>query len=83
VRADVELETLQGGTLRACTLTSEKRATGLKPSLRYMGLLIEGATEHSLPADWIAMLRDIPAEEESAAAKVARVLLDKVIRKRG
>ena len=79
---DVELETLQGGTLRACTLTSEKRATGLKPSLRYMALLVEGAMEHGLPENWITMLRDIPAEEESEAAKAARALLDRVIRKK-
>jgi hypothetical protein len=81
-RADLDLETLQGGTLRACTLTSEKRGTGLKPSLRYMALLIEGATEHGLPDDWIAVLRGIPAEEESEAAKAARALLDRVIRKK-
>src|SRR5262249_38913350 len=82
VRADLELETLQGGTLRACTLTSEKRGTDLKPSLRYMALLVEGATEHGLPDHWIAMLREIPAEEESEAAKVGRALLDRVIRKK-
>jgi hypothetical protein len=82
VRVDLGLEALQGGTLRACTLTSEKREADLKPSLRYMSLLIEGATEHGLPEDWIAMLRGIPAEEESEAAKAARALLDRVIRKR-
>jgi hypothetical protein len=40
-----------------------------------MALLIEGAVEHGLPDDWIAMLREIPAEEESEAAKAARALL--------
>ena len=79
---DLDLETLQGGTLRAWTLTSDKRSTGLKPSLRYMALLIEGAAEHGLPDDWITMLREIPAEEESEAAKAARALLDRVIRKK-
>ena len=79
---DLDLETLQGGTLRAWTLTSDKRSTGLKPSRRYMALLIEGAVEHGLPGDWIAMLREIPAEEESEAAKAARALLDRVIRKK-
>ena len=60
----------------------QKRADDLKPSLRYMALLIEGAVEHGLPDDWITMLREIPAEEESEAAKAARALLDRVIRKK-
>jgi hypothetical protein len=46
-----------------------------------MALLVEGALEHGLPEDWVSMLRAIPAVEESAAARAARGLLDKVIKK--
>jgi hypothetical protein len=46
-----------------------------------MGLVIEGAREHGLPDDWIATLRAVPAIEESAAAKLARDLLDRVMKK--
>ena len=82
LRAELDVETLAGAALRAVTLTSSKRGDGIRPSTRYMSLLIEGAIEHGLPEDWIAMLRGVPAVVESAAAKAARVLLDQVIRKR-
>ncbi|HWP64644.1 MAG TPA: gamma-glutamylcyclotransferase family protein [Candidatus Limnocylindria bacterium] len=81
VRVELDLETLSGEVLHGCTLASDKRATGLQPSLRYMALLVEGAIEHGLPDDWIAMLRAVPAIEESEEAKAARALLDRVIRK--
>ena len=82
VRAELGVETLAGEALQAVTLTSTKRGDGLQPSTRYMGLLIEGAIEHGLPDEWIAMLRAVPAIEESAAAKAARALIDRVIRKK-
>jgi gamma-glutamylcyclotransferase len=82
VRAELDVETLAGEARRAITLTSTRRGDGLRPSTRYMGLLIEGAIEHGLPEHWIAMLRAVPAVEESAAAKAARALLDRVIRKK-
>jgi gamma-glutamylcyclotransferase len=81
-RTELDVETLAGEALRAVTLTSTKRGDELRPSTRYMGLLIEGAIEHGLPEHWIAMLRAVPAVEESAAAKAARALLDRVIRKK-
>lgn len=81
---EIEVEPLDAANaaLRAFTLTSEKRAADLRPSMRYMGLLIAGALEHGLPEHWIAMLRNAPAVEETAAAKAARALLDRVIKKR-
>ena len=82
VRAELGVETLAGDALSAVTLTSTKRAEGLRPSTRYMGLLIDGAIEHGLPEHWIAMLRDVPAVEESAGAKAARALIDLVIRRK-
>jgi hypothetical protein len=84
-RAEIMVEPLEAGAdaLHAFTLTSEKRVSGLRPSTRYMALLVEGALEHGLPGDWIAMLRAIPAVEESAMAKAARGFLDRVIKKPG
>jgi gamma-glutamylcyclotransferase (GGCT)/AIG2-like uncharacterized protein YtfP len=58
------------------TLTSPRRDPTLSPSTRYMSLLIEGALEHGLPAEYVAFLRTIPATEESAAAKLVRPMLD-------
>jgi hypothetical protein len=46
-----------------------------------MGLLIEGALEHALPDEWVAMLRAVPAIEESDEAKAVRGLLDRVMKK--
>jgi hypothetical protein len=42
--------------VRAWTLASGFAAKGRKPSARYIGLLLEGAREHGLPAEWIAHL---------------------------
>ena len=77
----VEVMPVPGEILQAVTLTSEKRGDSVQPSLRYMALLIEGALEHALPDDWIAMLRAIPAIEETEEAKAMRALLDRVMKK--
>jgi hypothetical protein len=55
-RVEIELETADGERLRACTLVSPFAGTGRKPSARYIGLLLEGAREHGVPAEWIARL---------------------------
>jgi gamma-glutamylcyclotransferase len=60
----------------AFTLTSERRDAALCPSTRYMALLIEGAIEHGLPAEYVDSLRAIRAQEESHAAAALRPLLD-------
>src|ERR1700752_2058813 len=41
-------------------LASDRRDATLKPSAVYMALLIEGAIEHGLPDDYIALLRRVP-----------------------
>ena len=33
--------------------------SGRKPSARYLGLLLEGAREHGLPADYVAQLEKL------------------------
>lgn len=68
--------------LRVQTLTSERRDPSLRPSDRYMSLIVAGAEEHGLPADWIAFLRTIPTRPESAESRRFRPLLDDVMRRR-
>ncbi len=62
--------------LDAFTLTSERRDSGLCPSTRYMALLIDGALEHGLPADYVDFLRGIRACAPSSASEALRPLLD-------
>lgn len=66
--------------LRARSLSSAKRDDRLKPSTRYMQLLIEGALEHGLPEHYITALRAMPAEPEKAAARAARGMIDAAMR---
>jgi len=68
--------------LHVQTLTSDRRDPSLRPSDRYMGLIVAGAEEHGLPADWIAYLRAIPTRPESVESKRFRPLLDDVMRRR-
>ncbi len=66
---------------RAFTQVSDKRTPELRPSAHYMALLIEGAEEHGLPIEWIALLRSLPTAAESAVAAAARALLDDALAK--
>jgi len=50
IRADDE------GSLAAVTYLSRHGVAGRKPSARYLGLLLEGARQHGLPADYVAFL---------------------------
>jgi cation transport regulator ChaC len=47
------------GRVAAFTYQSERTTLGRKPSARYMGLLIDGAREHELPAEYVEVLRAI------------------------
>jgi hypothetical protein len=51
--------------LEAFTYQSDKSSPGRKPSPRYIGLLIEGAVQHGLPADYLHYLRsfELAADE--------------------
>ncbi|MCW5889466.1 MAG: gamma-glutamylcyclotransferase [bacterium] len=55
-RVPVETVTQGGERLAAFAYLGERRVAGRKPSARYLGLLLDGAREHGLPADWIAAL---------------------------
>jgi gamma-glutamylcyclotransferase len=65
----------------AFTLVSEHRDTTLWPSTRYMALLIAGALEHALPADYVAFLRSIPARPPTPEAERFRALVDGFLRR--
>jgi hypothetical protein len=81
-RVAVEVVTLDAGIrLSAHTLTSERRDPGLRPSDRYMSLLIEGAEVHGLPGHYLATLRGIPSIPESAEAKGIRAFVDQAMKK--
>jgi len=68
--------------LNAFTLTSDHRDPALQPSSRYMGLLIDGALEHGLPAEYVRFLRTVPACPETAEAAQLRPLIDQIMRRR-
>jgi cation transport regulator ChaC len=47
-------------SLDAFTYVSPRRVERRKPSARYLGLLLEGAREHGLPASYIEQLAALP-----------------------
>jgi cation transport regulator ChaC len=71
-----------GATLDAWTLTSERRDPTLRPSRRYLALLVEGAEAHGLPADWIAGLRATPAVDDTPEGEAVRRMIDRVLQKK-
>jgi hypothetical protein len=46
-----------------------------------MSLLIDGALEHGLPADYVDYLRAIPAGAETPEAEEMRPFLDNLLRR--
>ena len=84
-RIEIEVAVLtpmEDGPSSAFTLTSEKRAARPSPSDRYMQLVIDGAIEHGLPAEWVEMLRAIPAYPETRAARLMRGQIDRIMKRR-
>ena len=77
-RIEIAVEPLQSADkpVRAFTLVSDEHAPELRPSARYMALLVEGAEEHSLPAAWIAYLRTVPTAVETAETAHLRAIVD-------
>jgi gamma-glutamylcyclotransferase len=65
----------------AFTLTSAERDPTMQPSRRYMDLVIAGALEHGLPAEYVAALRAVPACTESAEAARLRPLIEAAFRR--
>jgi cation transport regulator ChaC len=56
-RIAVEITVAGGEVLRAFAYRSSFHRDGRKPSARYLGLLIEGAREHGLPAEYVRLLQ--------------------------
>jgi hypothetical protein len=54
--------------INALTYHAERRLDGLVPFTWYMRLMVEGAREHGLPAEWIARLEAIDAQEDPPQA---------------
>jgi cation transport regulator ChaC len=56
-RISVAVETREGTLVDAFTYHSKYSSPGRKPSQRYIGLLLDGASEHALPLDYVDILR--------------------------
>jgi gamma-glutamylcyclotransferase len=69
-RIDVATVTPDGDTLPAFAYQGAAHVPERKPSARYIGLLLDGAREHGLPAEWIAELEgfELAVDERLAAS---------------
>jgi gamma-glutamylcyclotransferase len=65
----------------AVSLASDRRDATLRPSRRYMALVVAGAREHGLPNEYVDALRAVPACESTAVARAFRPLLDAGLRR--
>ncbi len=65
----------------AVSLTSERRDPTLRPSTRYMALVVAGAHEHGLPPEYVDELRAVPANQPTEVALAFRPLLDAGLRR--
>jgi len=71
-RTEIVVEPLVTGeaaaepSVPALTVTSDERNPSLRPTRRYMRLLVSGAQEHGLPATWIERLRSIEAVDSGS-----------------
>lgn len=70
-RVEVPVISRDGETRHAFTYHSRRGDPTRKPSRRYMGLLLAGARDHGLPADYVESLRalDLAADEREAAQR--------------
>src|SRR5277367_2780993 len=63
-----------GGQVAGFTYQADKISRGRKPSLRYIGLLIEGAAQHGLPPDYPDYLEsfDLATDERPPQHRLPR-----------
>ncbi len=83
-RVEVRLTALDasaGVPIEAYSLSSGRRDAALRPSTRYMALVIAGAEQHGLPAAYVDFLRTIPADEETPDVAGLRPLVDEALRR--
>jgi gamma-glutamylcyclotransferase len=59
-RLNVEVHMIGGERICAFTYQSTRGVPGRKPSRRYLGLLLAGARQLGLPAEYIERLRSLP-----------------------
>jgi AIG2 family protein len=65
--------------VEAFTLTSERRDSSLRPSIRYLQALVEGAREHGLPESYVTWLASVPGGPETEKAVELRSFLDQAL----
>ena len=65
----------------AFTLTSDRSDPALRPSTRYLQLLVDGAREHGLPRSYLAWLEAVPADPTSEEAARFRGLVDDLLKR--
>lgn len=67
--------------LGAFSLTSTRRDETLRPSDRYMQLLVSGAIEHGLPEHYVEYLRAVASHPEDEETAKLRPLIDEGLRR--
>jgi cation transport regulator ChaC len=70
-RLAVDVHLPEGALLAAFTYRSEISRPERKPSRRYLGLLLAGAREHGLPAEYVARLRALPLAVDEREAQLS------------
>lgn len=70
-----------GAVVPAQTLVSDRRDPALRPSDRYMDLVIAGALTHGLPAEHVDFLRSVPCRPSTPEALAMRAHLDAAMRR--
>jgi len=75
---------ISGHTTAHVFWTPNTGITHLRPSRRYMNILIQGAREHKLPAEWIHFLKEHPQSPYypilSSGMKIVMPLLNKLFK---
>jgi len=66
--------------IAAFALATTKSDPTLRPTSRYMALVIEGALEHGLPTEYVEWLRTVPAGEPTAESLAFRAKIDEAFR---
>jgi gamma-glutamylcyclotransferase (GGCT)/AIG2-like uncharacterized protein YtfP len=63
-RIQVEVRTAAGAAHRATTYRSDRITGDPTPFAWYRGMILEGAREHGLPEDYLAVLEALPARPD-------------------
>jgi gamma-glutamylcyclotransferase len=77
----VPLVEIDASSFRAFSLTSSRRDERLRPSERYMQLLVSGAIEHGLPEHYVEYLRGIAVDPEDEETAKLRPFIDEGLRR--